>query len=132
MRPEDAACEACQGSAPCKGGGNKRCIKRNWRISLLGIILDSYGGILTLVAEKRYLRGRHDDFVFIVPGLTLHEPIAWNDIPIVIARAKYEFEKWLDTNPNLTPEHQRAVTLYRLRCLEQDQESLNLYAIAET
>ena len=75
---------------------------------------------------------RPDELCHLVPNLIVHEPIAWGDIPIVVERARLEFLKWLDTRPNLTELNQNSVALYRLRCLEQNQKSLNIEAIVET
>jgi hypothetical protein len=137
MRPQDAACFACRGgSIPCKGGGNMRCHRRNPHAARIALILDSYGGARTIVADRKSLKAnvRHDELVHVVPGLLVHEPIAWDDIPIVIERARIEFEKWLETRPNLTEDEHRAVTLYRLRRLELPDAigSLNPAEMVET
>ena len=70
--------------------------------------------------------------VHVVPNLIVHEPIAWNDVPVVIERARVELLRWLDTRPNLTATEHECVMMYRLRCLEQDQQALDLHAIVET
>jgi hypothetical protein len=137
MRVGDEDCKACNGGAvPCKGGGNMRCWRRHKQAQHIALILDSYGGARTIVADRRSLKAnvRPDELCHVVPGLLVHEPIAWGDIPFVIERARLEFEKWLDTRPNLTSEMHRAVTLYRLRQQRHpsSQESLNPFEIAET
>jgi hypothetical protein len=117
MRKGDEPCIACQGGAiPCKGGGNLQCWRRDSRRHRIALILDTWGGARTIVAPIKSLRAnvRHDEIAHIVPGLFVHTPIAWNDIPIVIERARIEFEKWLDTKPNLEPEFDHAVKLYFL------------------
>lgn len=135
MRKGVARCDACIGGAlPCKGGGNKRCAQRHHGNQHIAAIVDSYGGIRTVVGTRGSIAAntRHDELCHVVPKLIVHEPIAWNDIPIVIERAKLEFEKWLDTLPNLTADEARSVTLYRLRQMEHEQESMNLEAMVET
>lgn len=96
-----------------------RCWRRNPHASHIGLILDSYGGSRTIVADKRSMRAntRHDEWLFTVPKIIVYEPIAWAEIPRVIAKSRWDFERWLDTQPNLTEEHQRAVLLYRLHKL---------------
>jgi hypothetical protein len=134
MRVDDIDCVACRGTVPCKGGGNLRCKHRNPHAARIALILDSYGGIRTIVGPHKSIAAntRHDELVRIVPGLLVHEPIAWNDIPVVIERARLEFEAWLNTRPNLTAEQAEAVSMYRLRQLEHEQASLDLGAIVET
>jgi hypothetical protein len=135
LRSQDAACRICLGGIiPCKGGGNRGCWRRDPKVARIALILDSYGGARTIVGTRRSIQdnARQDELAHIIPRLRVHEPIAWNDIPLVIERARLEFEKWLDMRPNL-PEHlHHAVTLYRLRKLEQNQRSLDLAVIAET
>ncbi len=113
-----------------------RCLRRDPKAARIALILDSYGGARTIVADKRSMRlnVRHDELVHVVPSLIVHTPIAWNDIPVVIARSEVEFEMWLDTRPNLTEEQDRAVRLYRLRKQRHNdsKESLDLYSIVET
>jgi hypothetical protein len=128
-------CVACSGDeTQCKGGGNRRCRKRNPRASRLAGVLDTYGGIRFVVAHRTELRHhvRCDELLFVVPRLIVHEPIAWNDIPIVIARIELEFGKWLDTRPNLDEAGSVAVQMYKLRCLEHTKRSLDLHSIVET
>lgn len=135
MRPGDEGCRACLGGAiPCKGGGNLLCWRRDKRTAYIAIILDTYGGARTIVGTKQSIRAntRHDELRYIVPNLTVHEPIAWGDIPIVIERARLELLKWLDKRPNLTETQQQCVTFWRLRALEQPRGSLNLDEIVQT
>ncbi len=98
------------------------------------MILDTYGCARTIVGDQRSIKEntRLDELCHLVPRLRVREPIAWNDIPIVIERARLELEKWLDTRPNLNELQHQIVTMYRLRCLEQHQQSLDLSAIVET
>jgi hypothetical protein len=133
MRTDDVDCPACHGSVPCKGGGNLDCHKRDPLTHHIALVLDSYGGVRTVVADWSSLMANvgRDEWAHVVPDLIVHTPIAWNDIPIVIARAKLEFDKWLDTRPNLDENFSRAVTLYRLRQLRHtdNQGSLDLNAV---
>lgn len=120
MRVGDEPCVACLGGAiPCKGGGNLGCWKRDPRPARIAAIVDSYGGIRTIVGTIKSIRAntRADELCHRVPHLIVHEPIAWNDIPIVIERARLELLKWLDRRPNLTEVEQECVAMYRLRCL---------------
>lgn len=138
MRKGDEPCVACDGGArPCKGGGNLLCWRRDPKPARIATILDTYGGNRFIVGHERAVRAntRHDELCHIVPDLIVHEPIAWNDIPIVIERAKLELFKWLDTLPNLTETEQTCVTMYRLRLLEMatpGRGTLQLNAIVET
>lgn len=121
MRAGDEPCKACDGGArPCKGGGNLGCWRRHPGKQYIAAIIDTYGGFRTIVGTRRSIRAntRHDDLCHVVPRLVVHEPIAWNDIPIVVERSRLELLKWLDTRPNLTTAQYEAVTMYRLRCTE--------------
>lgn len=139
MRAGGEGCTTCAGGAiPCKGGGNKKCWRRDPRKARIAIILDSYGGARTIVGTKDSIRAntRHDELCYVVPRLIVHEPIAWNDIPIVIERARIELLMWLDRRPNLDEIAHECVTMYRLRCSENGgrgpQGSLNIHDIVET
>ena len=87
-----------------------------------------------MVGTPRSIRAniRHDEMMHMVPNLIVHEPIAWNDIPIVIERARLELLRWLDTRPNLTARQHQTIIMYRLRSLELNQGSLDPYGIVET
>lgn len=137
MRAGDEACRACFGGIiPCKGGGNMRCWKRNPSNQHIAIVVDSYGGDRVIVGTPRSIREhvRPGELVHFVPKLIVHEPIAWNDIPIVIERARLELDKWLDTKPNtLNEARKECATMWRLRRLElHGPNSLNLFDIVET
>lgn len=134
MRESGIGCTACfGGTIPCKGGGNLDCLHRCPDVQYIAAILDSYGGFRVVVGTDASIEANaRDELVCIVPGLIVHEPIAWNDIPIVIERARLELEKWLAMRPNLTELQHQIVTIYRLRCLEHRQRSLDLSMIAET
>jgi hypothetical protein len=133
----DKPCNACAGrTLPCKGGGNLDCVKRDPKPARIALILDTYGGARTIVGPRRSIKAntRHDEVCHVVPGLIVHEPIAWGDIPTVIERAKIEFEMWLDTRPNLTKDEHHAVVLYRLRQLEHPDShgSCNIEEMVDT
>lgn len=130
----DPECPVCQGISLCRGGGERRCRKRDPKNARISLILDSYGGVRTVVGTIRSIKHnlRHDEFAYVVPRLIVHEPIAWDDIAIVIERARVEFEIWLETKPNLSQEFYDALAMYRLRCLEQDKGSFDPKAIVET
>ena len=135
MRPRFGPpwCKACQGRE-CLGGGIRACAQRDPRPAHIALILDTYGGVRTIVGTRASIQAntRHDELARVVPGLIVHEPITWDDIPVVIARAKLEFERWLDTRPNLDADMHQAVVLYRLRKLETPQRSLDPSAMVET
>jgi hypothetical protein len=131
-------CAACEGrSIACKGGGNLGCADRNPLPSVIAAILDTYGGVRFIVTHRKDLQNhvRHDELVIIAPRLRVHEPIAWDDIPIVIERAELEIKKWIDQHqkPN-DPVQQEIVTMYRLRCLEHphSKRSVDIAALAYT
>jgi len=132
----DRRCPACKyGFDPCKGGGNLGCIKRNSLPSVIVGILDTYGGLRVVVTHRRELHHhvKQDELAIVVPRLRVHEPIAWDDIPVVIARAELEMAKWIERygEPN-DPVHRECVAMYRLRQLEHTRKSLDLTAIAYT
>jgi hypothetical protein len=134
----DRRCKACDfGFRPCKGGGNKDCIKRNRLPSVLVGILDTYGGMRVVVTHRKSVRHhvRHDELAIVVPRLRVHEPIAWGDIPSVVRRVEIEIDKWIERHgmPNDPVQHE-CVTMYRLRSLEQpgSKRSFNPAVIAFT
>ena len=128
-------CPACHGLA-CKGGGNVRCIKRNPRASHLYGILDTYGGIRFVITHKSNLKHhvRPDELAIMVPDLIVHEPIAWDDIPVVIRRIELVVDDWIENNRPNEPHAREAISMYQLRKLEHPnvKGSLNLGAIVET
>lgn len=131
-------CAACNGrTIACKGGVNLNCADRNPLPSVIAAILDTYGGVRFVVTHRKSLPNHvaHDELAIIVPRLRVHEPIAWNDIPIVIARAELEVSKWIEQHrePN-DPVHREIVTMYRLRCLEHphSKRSRDIAALAFT
>lgn len=133
----DEPCEACNGGAiPCKGGGNPLCWRRSPEPQVLSAVLDSYGCVRTVVCteESLWCHVGSGELAYTVPDLVLREPIAWNDIPLVIERARLELNKWLDTRPNLDAEMHDGAILYRLREKEQriGKGSLDFNRIALT
>ena len=127
-----AYCRACKGIQACRGGGNKLCAKRDPRPSRLAGILDTYGGLRFIVAHRKSLKEhkRHDELLIVVPRLIVHEPIAWNHIPVVVKRIELTVEKWIEENNPNEPWAQEAVRMYRLRCTENPRRSLDLNAVA--
>jgi len=118
----DQQCRACEyGFRPCKGGGNKGCIKRNPLPSIVAGVLDTYGGMRVVVTHRKSLRHhvRQDELAIVVPRLRVHEPIAWGDIPIVVKRVEIEIEKWIEQRgvPN-DPLQRECIVMYQLRCKE--------------
>jgi hypothetical protein len=91
--------------------------------------------VRTVVDHKYNLKlsVRHDEFLIVVPDKFVHEPIAWGDIPFVIALAHLAVDNWCDAHERDNDSAIReAITLYRLRKLEQDQESFDPSGIAFT
>lgn len=132
-----ATCPACDGGAlPCKGGDNARCLKRDPRPACVALILDRYGGARTVVTQMDALihHARSDEICHVVPHCVVHEPIAWDDIPSIIRRARSAFERWLERRPNLGEAQHHAVMLYRLRQQRHSgsRGSLDVSAIVET
>jgi hypothetical protein len=117
----------------CWGGGNKRCAQRDPQPSHIAAIVDTYGGMRVVVDHMRSFKNhlRHDEILVVVKGVLVHEPIGWGDIPGLIGRVQYEVDQWAEKRHN-EPHAQEAATMYKLRCLEQDQESLDLYSLVET
>lgn len=126
------SCQACRGAKPCLGGGDLLCYKRNPLPSRLAGIVDTYGSIRFVVTHRKQLEHhkRHDELLIVVPRLVVHEPIAWNHIPVVIKRIELTVQKWIEENSPNEEWAQEAVRMYRLRCLENPQRSLDLEAVA--
>lgn len=130
----DDDCPVCAGFE-CQGGGNTRCRKRDKHSSHLAGILDTYGSLRFIISHQNSLKYhvRCDEILIIVPGIVVHEPIAWNDISAVTGRIKWYVGEWIKQRRFLNEPHaQQAVKMYQLRCLEQDQQSLDISMIAET
>jgi hypothetical protein len=128
-------CRACLGdTARCKGGGNRDCERRDPRPSHCAGIIDTYGSVRFVVAHQKDFKhhARHDELLIVVPDLLVHEPIAWGDIPGCIRRIERAIDEWIARGISNEPTAKEAVTMYRLRCLEQQQQSLDLTAIVET
>ena len=130
----DPLCPVCLVVIECKGGGNKQCRKRDPRPSHVAGILDTYGGLRFIVTHKASFKHhmRDDEVLLVVPNTLVHEPIAWGDIPGLIGKIEWYVRKWIDENSPNELHTQQAVQMYRLRCLEQNQGSLDLNAIVET
>jgi hypothetical protein len=104
------------------------------RLSIAAGILDTYGGIRFVVTQADGLANhvRHDETAIVVPDLTLREPIAWCDIPFVIARIQLTVDQWLERGLPNEPYAREAAVMYVLRRKELTQRSLDLGAIVET
>lgn len=129
FRRFDSNCCVCRGAVECKGGGNEMCLQRNPLPSVLAGIVDIYGGLRFVVTQGDRLKYhvRPGELLIIAPG-PVHEPIAWNDIPYVVAKIEYYVR---EHRPN-TERGQHSMRLYQLRCLEQERRSLDLSVIVET
>lgn len=110
------------------------CVRRDPWPSVIAGIVDTYGGIRFVVTYPASLKhhARHDEIIIVVPNITVHEPVAWNDIPGLIARVEYEVTLWLDRGEPNEPHAREAWKMYKLRRQEQPGKSLNLYDIVET
>jgi len=96
-------------------------------------VLDTYGGVRTVVAYESEIQDHvRDDEIAILLPQRVHTPISWNDIPGLIAHAKWVLEQWIENNRPNEPHAIEAVKMYRLRCLEQGQRSFDPRVIAET
>lgn len=128
-------CPVCDGKT-CKGGDNRRCVKRNPRRSVIAAILDRYGGVRVVVTHRHLLKNhkRCDEICVTVPHLTVHEPIGWNDIPSVVASAEHSLDQWIKDNRPNEDWAIEACKMRQLRKLEHinSHKSLNLEVIAET
>jgi hypothetical protein len=124
----------CRGGA-CAGGGVKACAQREQQPSHLAAVLDPYGGLRFIVTHKRELKHhvRPYETLIVVPGVLVHQPLAWGDIPGAIARIEHEVERWIERRgePN-DPDQREAIAMYRLRKLENPRRSLDLTGIVET
>ena len=136
MRAGDEPCRACDGgTTACKGGGDPQCARRDPRPSHCAGILDTYGGVRFIVAHQRSFKEhvRPDELLIVVPGLLMHEPIAWGDIPGCIRRIERAIDEWINQRgiPN-DPTQREIVTMYKLRKLEQQPHSFDPSVIAQT
>lgn len=125
-------CTICKGHV-CLGGGYKLCFQRDKHSSCIAGIVDTYGGVRVIVTYDNKLKYhvRPDETLVKVPGIRVHTPIGWHDIAGLIGRVNFEVSKWADSKPN-DPNAAEAAKMYKLRCLEQSQRSLDLYSIVET
>jgi hypothetical protein len=118
----------------CKGGGNLNCRKRDPRASVCAGILDTYGGIRYVVTHRSNLKHhrRPDEVAIIVPNLTVHEPIAWDDIPSVIATIDRAVDEWLSRGTPNEPHAQECAAMYQLRRSRRQRDSVHIDDIVET
>jgi len=104
------------------------------RPSILAAILDTYGGLRFIVTQADSLADhvRYDETAIVIPHLTVREPIAWRDIPFVIARIQLAVDEWLERGLPNEAHAREAAIMYALRRKELTQRSLDLSAIVET
>lgn len=120
-------CPACLGGR-CWGGGERRCAKRDPIPSRIAGILDRFGGVRVVVTHAGEFRhhvgiGEH---LCMVPGKTVHEPIAWGHNPYVIALGELAVEHWANKNAmGNDPDKQEAIRAYRSRKTWHAQRSLD-------
>jgi hypothetical protein len=129
-------CKACKGKE-CYGGGNLKCQQRDCWPSVIAAIVDSYGGGRVVVTHRGRLKHhvRQGEFLFIVPDKIVHEPIAWNDIPMVCHCADTYVADWIALNGfGNEPDKREALHMWRLRRLENphSQGSVHLPDICYT
>lgn len=101
-------------------------------LSAVAGILDGYGGWHTVVAPRSSLKHhvRPGQIMCIVPGFKVQEPVAWNDIPMVIGRAELAILEWIGTRNDLSDP---AIALFLLRRKRTyHRESVHLGDIVET
>jgi hypothetical protein len=103
-------------------------------LSVLAGILDTYGGLRFVVAPENSLKHhvRCDEVLIVVPDLVVHEPVAWNDIPHIIAHIELEVDRWIERGIPNEPHAREAVIMYQLRRKECSRRALDLNGIVET
>jgi hypothetical protein len=124
-------CPACCGRE-CYGGGNKRCVQRDRKVSRIAGVLDSFGGIRVVVTHKRQFKHHvgTSEFLCIVPDKFVHEPIAWNDIPFVVALGHLAVEAFIKANAHTNdPNKQDAIRAWKSRQTWRDQRALDISKI---
>jgi hypothetical protein len=122
-----ALCHACL-DGQCKGGGNRLCRKRDPRVSRIAGILDRFGGTRVVVTHPDQFTAHVGlgEYLCMVPGKIVHEPIAWGDHPYVIALGELAVEHWVSKNAmSNDPDKQEAVRAYRARKTWDRQKSLD-------
>src|SRR5215472_881224 len=112
-------CKVCHGKE-CLGGGHKKCAQRDPRPSAIAAVLDSYGNASVVVTYRNHIKYhvREGDFA-ILSKVPVHEPIAWSDIPGLLAHMEWVVEDWINNNRPNEPHKVEAITMYRLRRLDQ-------------
>ena len=102
------------------------------RLSSVAAVLDGYGGWHCVVAPRAALKHhrRPGQIMVIVPFYKVYEPIPWNDIPGVIAKAE---QAALDYIGRQNDRSDPAIALFLLRRQRTyHRESVNLGDIVET
>jgi hypothetical protein len=120
-------CPACLDSQ-CRGGGDRRCIKRDPVPSRIAGILDSFGGTRVVVTHADQFKHHVglNEYLCMVPRVKVHEPIAWGQHPYAIALGELAIQHWVDKHSmSNDPDIQEAVRAYRSRKTWQNQHSLD-------
>lgn len=122
----------CEGI--CAGGHLIKCLKRDPTPSRLAGVINIWGGITFVVAhaDKLSPHVREDELLLIVPGVRAHQPVGWDHIPWVINTITRYVRRWIEKNRPNNPVIANSIALYRLRCLEQNQRSQNVWDMVET
>lgn len=129
-------CPQCKG-LECHGGGKRLCVQRDPKPSVIGGILDSYGGVRVVVAHKRAFKHHvaPGEFLCLVKNIKqrVHEPIAWKDSPIVIRLGEIAIEEWIAANEGSNDAAKReAIRAWKSRRTWNRQRALDLGAICYT
>jgi hypothetical protein len=104
-------------------------------LSSVAAVLDGYGGWHTVVAPRKSLKHhvRPGQLLLVVPGFKVQEPVPWDQVPIVIARAELHVLEWIRTRNDPDDLNHPAVALFLLRRQRSfNRGSVNLLDIVET
>jgi len=104
-------------------------------MSIIAVVLDGYGGAPVVVTELEELHHhvRPGMIPLVVPDLRVQEPIAWEDIPRLLATADAYVDWWIRTRNDPEILEHPAVKMYQIRRRQSDhRRSTDLSAIAET
>lgn len=60
-------------------------------------IIDRHGYFRVVVTQRWRMKNhvKKDEILFIVPGFTVKEPVAWNYVPVLIRRVELYIEWWI-------------------------------------
>ncbi len=104
-------------------------------LSAVAAVLDGYGGYHVVVAKRNALHHhvRPGQLLLTVPDFHVREPVPWDDIPKVIARAEAYALEWIRTRNDPDDLSHPAVALFLLRRQRAyHRDSVNLLDIVET